>query len=146
MKHIDVKDPDIYLGVISRALREFPNDFNFDYSESIEDTYKRAVEVINSKIEYDGVDTADENYMHGHSLNLVCYNNGPCAVNTIGNFVSENPEENYYFRPFGDRYGFEKIEYSEINKENGSYYVGLFTVFGTYGEKILVIENIDCEN
>lgn len=58
MKHIEIKNPDIYFDVISRAIREFPNDFNFDYSESIEDTYKRAAKVINSKIEYDFVDTA----------------------------------------------------------------------------------------
>lgn len=146
MEHIEVKNPDIYFGVISRALKAFPNDFNFDYSESIEDVYKRAAEVINSKIEYDTVDTADENSECKHSLNHVCYNNGACVINTTGNFVSENPEENYYFRDFDDSCGFKRIKYSEINKENGSYYVGLFTVFGMYGQKILVIENINCEN
>jgi hypothetical protein len=144
MEHIEVKDPDIYFGVISRALKAFPNDFNFEYSESIEDVYKRAAEVINSKIEYDTVDTADENDINGHSLNLVCYNNGACVINTTGNFVSENPEENYYFRPLDDSYGFERIKYSEINKETD--YVGLFTIFGLYGQKILVIEDINCEN
>ena len=146
MKHIDVKNPDIYFGVISRALREFPNDFDFDYSESIEDAYKRAAEVINSKIEYDAVDTADENEFFGHSLNNVRYCGGGYVIDVIGDFVSKNSEENYYFRPFDDIYGFEKVDYSEINKENGSYYVGLFTVFGTYGEKILVIEDLNCEN
>jgi hypothetical protein len=144
MEHIEVKDPDVYFGVISRALKAFPNDFNFEYSESIEDVYKRAAEVINSKIEYDIVDTADENDINGHSLNLVCYNNGVCVINTTGNFVSENPEENYYFRPLDDSYGFERIKYSEINKETD--YVGLFTIFGLYGQKILVIEDINCEN
>lgn len=146
MKHIEVKNPDIYFGVISRAIREFPNDFDIDYSESIEDSYKRAAEVINSKIEYDYVDTADENSECKHSLNHVCYHNGNCVVDVVGDFVSKNPEENYYFRDFDDSYGFEKVDYSEINKENCSYYVGLFTVFGTYGEKILVIEDINCEN
>ena len=146
MRHIEVKSLDIYFGVISRALREFPNDFDFDYSESIDDAYKRAAEVINSKIEYDAVDTADENEFFGHSLNNVCYHGDGRVIDVIGDFVSKNPEENYYFRPFDDKYGFEKVEYSEINKENGSYYVGLFTVFGTYGEKILVIEDINREN
>lgn len=146
MKHIDVKNPDIYFGVISRAIREFPNDFDIDYSESIEDSYKRAAEVINSKIEYDGIDTADESKLMGHSLNCACYHNGNCVIDVVGDFVSKNPEENYYFRDFDDSYGFEKVDYSEINKENCSYYVGLFTVFGTYGEKILVIEDINCEN
>lgn len=145
MKHIEVKSPDIYFGVISRAIREFPNDFDIDYSESIEDSYKRAAEVINSKIEYDGIDTADENVFNGHSLNRVCYYGCGCTINVIGDFVSKNPEENYYFRDFDDSYGFEKVDYSEINKENDPYYVGLFTVFGTHGEKILVIENLDCE-
>ena len=143
MKHIEVKDPDIYFGVISRAIREFPNDFDFDYSESIEDAYKRAAEVINSKVEYDCIDTADENDFNRHSLNRVCYHNCNCIVDVNGNFVSENSEENYYFRPFDDTYGFEKVEHSEINKETD--YVGLFTVFGTYGSKILVIEDLDCE-
>lgn len=143
MRHIEVKDPDIYFGVISRALREFPNDFDFDYSESIEDAYKRAAEVINRNIEYDGIDTADENDFNRHSLNRVCYHNCNVIVDVIGDFVSENPEENYYFRPFDDTYGFEKVDYSEINKETD--YVGLFTVFGTYGSKILVIEGLDCE-
>lgn len=146
MKHIEVKDPDIYFGVISRAFREFPYDFDFDYSESIEDAYKRAAEVINSKVEYDSIDTADENDFNGHSLNRVCYHNCNVIVDVIGNFVSENPEENYYFRDFDDSGGFEKVDYSEINKENCSYYVGLFTIFGTYGEKILIIEDINCEN
>lgn len=145
MKHIEVKSLDIYFGVISRALREFPNDFDIDYSESIEDAYKRAAEVINSKIEYDAVDTADENEFFGHSLNTVCYYGCGCVIDVVGDFVSKNPEENYYFRPFGDIYGFEKVDYSEINKENDSYYVGLFTVFGAYGQKILVIDDIDCE-
>lgn len=145
-KHIEVKDPDIYFGVISRAIREFPNDFNFDYSEPIEDAYKRAAEVINSKIEYDSVDTADENSECKHSLNHVCYYNGRHKVDVVGDFVSKNSEENYYFRDFDDSCGFERIKYSEINKENGSYYVGLFTVFDMYGQKILVIENLDCEN
>ena len=143
MKHIEVKSLDIYFGVISRALREFPNDFDFDYSESIEDAYKRAAEVINSKIEYDAVDTADENEFFGHNLNNVRYYGDGCVIDVVGDFVSKNPEENYYFRPFDDRYGFEKVEYSEINKETD--YVGLFTVFGTYGSKILVIEGLDCE-
>lgn len=151
MEHIEVKDPDIYFGVISRALKAFPNDFNFEYSESIEDVYKRAAEVINSKIEHDLIDTADENSECKHSLSLVRYCNDTGIVNAgpieiKGNFVSENPEENYYFRPLDDSYGFERIKYSEINKKNGSYYVGLFTVFGTYGQKILVIEDINCEN
>lgn len=145
MKHIEIKDPDIYFGVISRALRDFPYDFDFDYSESIEDAYKRAAEVINSKVEYDSIDTADENDFNRHSLNRVCYRNCNVIVDVIGDFVSKNPEENYYFRPFDDTYGFEKVNYSEINKENGSYYVGLFTVFGTYGQKTLVIEDLNCE-
>lgn len=143
MKHIEVKSPDIYFGVISRAIKAFPNDFNFEYSESIEDVYKRAAEVINSKIEYDAVDAADENEFFYHSLNNVRYHNGSYVIDTIGNFVSEKPEENYYFRPFKDIYGFEKVDYSEINKETD--YVGLFTVFGTYGQKILVIESLNCE-
>jgi hypothetical protein len=145
MEHIEIKDLEIYMGVISRALREFPNDFDFDfdYSESIEDAYKRAAEVINRKIEYDYVDTADENSECKHSLNHVCYYNGSCRVEVVGDFVSKNTEENYYFRPFDDTYGFEKVDYSEINKETD--YVGLFTVFGPYGRKILVIEGLDCE-
>lgn len=99
MRHIEIKSPEIYFDVISRALREFPKDFDFDYSESIEDAYKRAAEVINSKIEYDAVDTADENEFFGHSLNTVRYYGCGCVIDVVGDFVSKNPEENYYFRP-----------------------------------------------
>ncbi len=147
MEHIEVKNPHVYFGVISRAIREFSDEFNFDYSESIEDAYKRAAEVINSKVEYDTVDTADENSECKHSLNLVRYCSSGCLLEVKGDFVSENPEENYYFFSFDDEYGrFERIKYSEINKRDyGSYYVGLFTVFGPHGQKILVVEDINCK-
>ena len=153
MKHIEIKSPSIYLGVISRVFREFPDEFNFDYSESIESAYKRAAEIINSKIKYDIVDTADENSECKHSLTLVRYcndigilvNDGPIEVK--GNFVSENPEENYYFSLPYNSCTIRRVEYSEINKGNGNtYFVGLFTVFNSNGQKILVIEDINCEN
>lgn len=146
MEHLEVKNPNVYLGVISRALREFPDDFKFDYSEPIEDAYKRAAEVINSKIEYDYTDTADENSKHEHSLTLVCYDYDGIRVEFEGNFVSKNPEENYYFYKNPEVYGTERITSSEINKLSGYYYVGLFTIFGTCGQKILVIEDINCGN
>ena len=139
MKHLEVKNPNVYFGVISRALEDFPDDFKFDYSEPIEDAYKRAAEVINSKIEYDYTDTADENSKLEHSLTLVCYNYDGFRNEFEGNFVSENPEENYYFRPLDDGYGFKRIEPSEIDN---STYVGLFTVFGLYGQKVLILEDL----
>ena len=147
MKHIEIKDPNIYLGVIGRALREFSDDFKFDYSESIEDAYKRAAEVINSKVEYDFVDTADDNSELKHSLTLVCYHNDNGRVEVKGNFVSENPEENLYFYLPDAFYPIRKIEYSEIDKSKyNTYFVGLFTVFDSYGIKRLIIEDINCKN
>lgn len=150
MEHIEIKDPVTYLSVISRAFREFSDEFNFDYSESIEDAYKRAAKVINSKIEHDLIDTADENSECKHSLSLVRYCNDTGIVNAgpievKGNFVSENPEENYYFYLPDDSCRIRKVEYSEINKLNGSYFVGLFTIFNTMGQKVMVIEDVDCE-
>ena len=151
MEHIEIKDPNIYLGVISRAFREFSDEFNFDYSESIEDAYKRAAEVINSNIEYDIIDTADENSECKHSLTHVRYcndtgyivNAGPIEVK--GNFVSEDPEKNYYFYLPDDSCTIRRVDYSEIIEVNGSYFVGLFTVFNSIGQKVLVIEDVDCE-